>query len=143
MAPNQAPQTYGLYSVTVSTRVCGTLSSGSNPDRDPNYLHLQYICYDINVRITESHFVIDSHEIGPLNPLTKKQAEQKIRGIASELCLFRSSNKELMEIEDIIRRLYGGQINPDRAVIEAEEILEVKNSYTKMYRSFLNIFNIF
>gem|GEM_PF-3119231 len=24
---------YGAYSVMVSTRVCGTLSSGSNPDR--------------------------------------------------------------------------------------------------------------
>jgi len=93
--------------------------------------------------ITKSQFVIDSYETQALNPLTKKQAEHKIRGIASELCLFRNSNKELFEIEDIIRRLYGGQITPDRAVIEAEEILEVKNSYTKLYRSFFNIFNIF
>jgi len=93
--------------------------------------------------ITESKFVIDSYETQALNPLTKKQAEHKIRGIASELYLFRNSNKELFEIENIIRRLYGGQITPDRAVIEAEEILEVKNSYTKLYRSFFNIFNIF
>ncbi len=26
---------YGAYSVMVSTRVCGTFSSGSNPDRRP------------------------------------------------------------------------------------------------------------
>jgi len=95
------------------------------------------------VRITESHFVIDSHEISPLNPLTKKQAEQKINSIANELYLFSSNNKELLEIEDIARRLYGGQITPERAVTEAKEILEVKNSYAKLYRSFFNMFNIF
>lgn len=27
---------YGVYGVMVSTEVCGTSSSGSNPDRHPN-----------------------------------------------------------------------------------------------------------
>ena len=93
--------------------------------------------------ITESKFVIDSYETQALNPLTKKQAEQKICSIANELYLFNNSSKELLEIEDITRRLYGGQITPERAVTEAKEILEVKNSYAKLYRSFFNIFNIF
>ena len=93
--------------------------------------------------ITKSQFVTDSYEIEALTPLTKKQAEQKIRSIANELYLFGSNNKELLEIEDITRRLYGGQITPERAVTEAKEILEVKNSYAKLYRSFFNIFNIF
>jgi uncharacterized membrane protein YjjP (DUF1212 family) len=95
------------------------------------------------VRITESHFVIDSHEIGPLNPLTKKQAELKIREIMSHLYLFGNNTQEITQIDQIIRRLYGGQIAPERAVTEAKEILEVKNSYAKLYRSFLNIFNLF
>ena len=127
----------------VSTRVCGTLSSGSNPDRDPVYLHSQYICYDIYVRITESYFVIESHKTVQLNPLTKKQADLKVRDIMGRLYLFSNNAKEIAQIDKIIRQLYGGQITPERAVIEAEEILEVKNSYTKLYRSFLNIFNLF
>ena len=93
--------------------------------------------------ITKSQFVRDSYETEALYPLTKKQAELKIRGIASELYLFNNNEKEIGEIEDIIRRLYGGQISPERGVTEAKEVLEVKNSCTKMYRSFLNLFNIF
>ena len=95
------------------------------------------------MRITESYFVIESHKTVQLNPLTKKQADLKIRDITSKLYLFGNNTKEIAQIDKIIRQLYGGQISPERAVIEAEEILEVKNSYTKLYRSFLNIFNIF
>jgi predicted RNA-binding protein associated with RNAse of E/G family len=93
--------------------------------------------------ITKSQFVTDSYEIEPLNPLTKKQAELKIRGIASELYLFGNNEKEIAEIDDIVRRLHSGQITPDRAVVEAKEILEVKNSYANLYKSFFNMFNIF
>ena len=95
------------------------------------------------MRITESHFVIETHKTIQLNPLTKKQADLKIRDIMGRLYLFGNNTKEISEIDRIIRQLYGGQITPERAVIEAEEILEVKNSYTKLYRSFLNIFNLF
>lgn len=93
------------------------------------------------MRITESHFVIESHNIEAVNPLTKKQAEQKINRVLGELYQFRNKGKERLEIEDIIRRMYGGQITPEKAVVEAGQILEIKNSYTKMYESFLNLFN--
>jgi hypothetical protein len=95
------------------------------------------------VRITESYFVIESHEIEPLNPLTKKQAEQKINRVIGELYGFRNRGKELLEIENIIRQMYGGQITPEKAVAEAQQVLEIKNSYTAMYKSFLNLFNNF
>lgn len=93
--------------------------------------------------ITKSQFVKDSYEIKALNPLTKKQAELKIREITSQLYLFGNNEKEIAEIDDVIRRLYGGKITPERAVVEATEILEVKNSYANLYKSFFNIFNIF
>lgn len=38
-----SPGHHGLYGVMVSTRVCGTLSSGSNPDRDPRYMTHEFI----------------------------------------------------------------------------------------------------
>lgn len=52
---------YGVYSVMVSTRVCGTLSSGSNPDRHPKgsklvyrrvyYRHMKNVSQKGNARI--------------------------------------------------------------------------------------------
>ncbi len=43
---------YGAYGVMVSTRVCGTLSSGSNPDRHTFYMEVYFNVNALNIIIS-------------------------------------------------------------------------------------------